>query len=87
MRPVDTPKKETVDSSAEAASLLMSSWCEPLRLNLDASTLKKLHSLCYDREEISDLAPLWWKRKIFGETVSKGEQGSWQKSTRPRRRS
>jgi hypothetical protein len=35
------PKRKTVDSSAGAASLLMGSWREPLRLTLNVSTRKK----------------------------------------------
>jgi hypothetical protein len=42
----ETARKKTVGGSAGAASLLVGNLRKPLRLTLDASMLKKLHSLC-----------------------------------------
>ena len=46
--PSDIAKQKRVDSSAGGASVLMGSWREPLRLTLNVSKRKKLHSLLVD---------------------------------------
>ena len=40
----ETTRKKAVSGSGEAASLLIGNWRKPLRLTLESSTLKKLHS-------------------------------------------
>jgi len=68
----ETARKKTVVGSGGATSLLIGNWREPLRLTLDKSTFKKLHSLPIQAESHSRYAmlekanflfPPWYSRR------------------------